>query len=138
MRITSRCEYALRAMVYLASNGDEKPVPLTEIVAREKIPGPFLERILARLRKAELVRATRGVNGGYQLARSPATISVSDIVVALEGPLTVSGCSSVEEPCARAATCVSRIAWQRLDDAVKNALDGVTLADLLGERAQVR
>ena len=59
MRISSRCEYGLRAMVYLADRHDERPVPLTEIVASEGIPGPFLERILARLRERSNVVVRR-------------------------------------------------------------------------------
>ena len=69
MRISSRCEYGLRAMVYLAARQEERPVPLPEIAAGEGIPAAFLERILARLRDGGLIKATRGVSGGYQLAR---------------------------------------------------------------------
>ena len=69
-----------------------RPVPLPEIAAGEGIPAPFLERILARLREAGLVKATRGVSGGYQLARAAADIAVGDVVTALEGPLSLVGC----------------------------------------------
>ena len=71
MRISSRCEYGLRAIVFLAASEDPRPVPLPEIAAGEGIPAPFLERILARLRDSGLVKATRGVSGGYQLAQPP-------------------------------------------------------------------
>ena len=116
MRISSRCEYGLRAMVYLAARGDERPVPLPEIAAEEGIPAPFLERILARLREGGLVKATRGVTGGYQLARESAAIAVGDIVTALEGPLSLVGCvrtkrlARVPSPAPRASCGV---AWTR-------------------------
>jgi Rrf2 family transcriptional regulator, cysteine metabolism repressor len=133
VRISSRCEYGLRAMVYLAARGDERPVPLPEIAAVEGIPAPFLERILARLREGGLVKATRGVTGGYQLARESAGIAVGDIVTALEGPLSLVGCVPDEDACARAESCASRVVWRRLDTAISGALNGITLEDLTRE-----
>ena len=105
MKISSRCEYGLRAMVFLAAHQNARPVPLSEIAAAEAIPAPFLERILARLRESGLVKATRGVSGGYQLARPPAAIAVGDVVSALEGPLSLVGCVPDDGGCARAESC---------------------------------
>jgi Rrf2 family cysteine metabolism transcriptional repressor len=133
MRISSRCEYGLRAMVYLATHDDERPVPLPEIAAGEGIPGPFLERILARLRESGLVKATRGVSGGYQLARASASIAVGDVVTALEGPLALVGCVPDGSGCERADSCASRVVWRRLDRAISNALNELTLEDLKSE-----
>ena len=70
--------------------------------AGESIPAPFLERILARLREAGLVKATRGVSGGYQLARAAGDVAVGDVVTALEGPLSLVGCVPDDGACARA------------------------------------
>jgi Rrf2 family transcriptional regulator, cysteine metabolism repressor len=133
MRISSRCEYGLRAMVYLAAHDDEHPVPLPEIAAGEGIPAPFLERILARLRESGLVKATRGVTGGYQLARESGSIAVGDVVTALEGPLSLVGCVPDDGGCARAESCASRVVWRRLDTAISSALNGITLEDLTRE-----
>ncbi len=133
MRISSRCEYGLRAMVYLAGHDSGRPVPLPEIAAGESIPAPFLERILARLREAGLVKATRGVSGGYQLARSAADVAVGDVVTALEGPLSLVGCVPDDGACARVDSCASRIVWRRLDSAISGALNGITLEDLTRE-----
>ncbi len=130
MRVSSRCEYGLRAMVYLARQEPRTPVPLTEIVAQEGIPGPFLERILAQLRESGLVSTTRGVSGGYQLAREADSIAVGQIVTALEGPLTVVGCVPDGAACERSQSCASRAAWRALDAAISDALNGVTLGDL--------
>jgi Rrf2 family transcriptional regulator, cysteine metabolism repressor len=133
VRISSRCEYGLRAMVFLASRVDDGPVPLPEIAQREAIPAPFLERILARLRRGGLVRATRGVSGGYELARPAAAIAVGDVVTALEGPLSLVGCVPDEGGCQRAESCASRVVWRRLDSAISGALNGITLEDLSRE-----
>ncbi len=133
MRISSRCEYGLRAMVYLAGHDDGRPVPLSEIAAAEGIPAPFLERILARLREAGLVKATRGVSGGYQLAQAAADVLVGDVVTALEGLLSLVGCVPDGGACERADSCASRIVWRRLDNAITGALNSITLEDLTKE-----
>jgi Rrf2 family cysteine metabolism transcriptional repressor len=123
-------------MVYLADHDSGRPVPLSEIVAGEGIPGPFLERILGRLREAGLVKATRGVGGGYQLASPAAEIAVGDVVTVLEGPLSLVGCLPDDAGCERADSCASRIVWRRLDDAISGTLDGITLDDLTDEGKQ--
>jgi len=136
MKITSRTEYGLRAMVFLAARTDDTPVPLVEIAGSEGIPGPFLERILARLREAGLVKATRGASGGYALARPAGRVAVYDVVTALEGPLTFVDCVRSDRACVRADGCASRVLWRRLDDAVQQALEGLSLADLVAEGAR--
>jgi Rrf2 family cysteine metabolism transcriptional repressor len=133
MRISSRCEYGLRAMVFLAAREDVRPVPLPEIAAGEGIPAPFLERILARLRESGLVKATRGVSGGYQLAQPAGNIAVGDVVTALEGPLSLVGCVPDDGGCERADSCASRVVWRRLDSAISGALSSITLEDLARE-----
>jgi Rrf2 family cysteine metabolism transcriptional repressor len=136
MKITSRTEYGLRAMVYLAGRTQEGPAPLSEIAASEGIPAPFLERILGRLRAADLVRATRGASGGYALARPPERVAVADVVTALEGPLTLVDCMQSDRSCARAEGCASRVVWRRLDEAITEALKGLSLRDLVAEGAR--
>jgi Rrf2 family protein len=133
MRISSRCEYGLRAMVYLAGHDDGHPVPPPEIAAEESIPAPFLERILARLRENGLVKATRGVSGGYQLARPAGDVAVGDVVTALEGPLSLVGCVPDDGACDRVESCASRVVWRRLDSAITGALNSITLDDLTRE-----
>ncbi len=130
MRISSRCEYGLRAMIYLARTVSADPVPLTEIARREDMPIAFLERILARLREGGLVASTRGASGGYRLSRSAGTISVADIVTAIEGPLSLVGCLPDEGGCARAGCCASQAVWRRLDDAISRALGDISLDEL--------
>jgi Rrf2 family transcriptional regulator, cysteine metabolism repressor len=120
-------------MVFLAGRDDDRPVPLPEIAAGEAIPAPFLERILARLREAGLVKATRGVSGGYRLGRRAADIAVGDVVTALEGPLSLVGCVPDDGGCERAESCASRVVWRRLDSAITGALNSITLEDLTRE-----
>jgi len=133
LKITSRTEYGLRAMVYLAARPGDAPAPLTEIARSEGIPAPFLERILAQLREDGLVKATRGASGGYALSRSPDRVAVADVVVALEGPLTLVDCVGEDRSCVRAEGCASRTVWRRIDEAIHEVLAGISLADLVTE-----
>ncbi len=130
MRISSRCEYGLRAMIYLARAEHDDPVPLTVIARREDMPTAFLERILARLRAGGLVASTRGASGGYRLSRPAGAISVADIVTAIEGPLSLVGCLPDEGGCARSGSCASQRVWRRLDDAISRALGDISLGEL--------
>jgi Rrf2 family protein len=120
-------------MLYLAIRGDERPVPLSEIAVAEAIPAPFLERIVAGLRAAGLVTATRGAAGGYRLSRPPAQITAADVVTALDGSLALAACVHDDEACGRSGSCLSRRVWTRLDEAIVGALAGLTLQDLVAE-----
>ena len=130
MRISSRCEYGLRAMIYLARDAGDDPVPLAEIARNEEMPVAFLERILARLRQGDLVCSTRGASGGYRLSRPASSISVAEIVTAIEGPLSLVGCLPDEGGCERAGSCASQRVWRRLDQAITGALSDISLDEL--------
>ncbi len=130
MRISSRSEYGLRALLYMARCSAPGPVPLSEIAAAEDMPAAFLERILAKLRDAGLVRTTRGVAGGYELARPAAEISAGDVVAVLESDRSIVECLEGPDVCSRTATCRARSAWRRLDEAVAGALAAITIEEL--------
>jgi Rrf2 family protein len=120
-------------MVHLAGSVGVDPVSLSTIASEEGIPVAFLERIMALLRDAGLVIATRGVSGGYRLSRAAAEISAADIVATLEGPLSLVGCLPDDRGCDRVKGCASRQVWRRLDEAITDALNGITLSDLTME-----
>jgi Rrf2 family protein len=89
------------------------------------------------LRDAGLVVSTRGAHGGYQLARAPEAINMSEVLRALEGPLAPMICATEDEAhdlCGRTSSCTVNLLWVRVRDAVAGALDGVTLADLVPQR----
>ena len=87
LSITTKSPYALRALVELYRQGDSAPVPIGELARRGEIPVQFLEQLFATLRRAGVLRSQRGVKGGYQFARAPATVTVLDVVELLDGPL---------------------------------------------------
>jgi Rrf2 family protein len=87
VRITAKADYAVRAALELAGSEDGTPVKGEQLAEAQKIPLQFLEHILLDLKRHELVKAKRGVRGGYWLARKPGEITVADVIRAVEGPL---------------------------------------------------
>jgi Rrf2 family protein len=123
-------------MAQLARTYGQGPQPLTEIARSEGLSASFLEQILGALRRAGLVEGSRGVKGGYELARSPEAISAGEIVRALEGPLVLAACvgdGDVVGNCDRESVCSTKTMWVRLRDSIAGVLDSTSLADLCEE-----
>jgi Rrf2 family transcriptional regulator, cysteine metabolism repressor len=136
VRLSARGEYGVRAMVYLALNYHDGPVPLSKISLGENISHNFLEQIFATLRRDGLIKSTRGMKGGYALAHLPKKIYVGDIIRALEGPITPVDCLSENSDgdkcrCTRAEDCLSRNLWGKLRDHINEVLDNISLQDML-------
>ena len=122
-------------MVQLGRHYGTGPASLAEIAAAEDLPRAYLEQLAMGLRDAHLVVSTRGAHGGYELARSPQDIRMSDVLRALEGPIAPMICAS-DDPehatmCDRAPNCTVNILWVRVRDAIVGALEGITLAELV-------
>ena len=134
MRISSKGHYGLLAAAELARRYDRGLVSLAEIAAVEHLPLPYLEQIIAPLRMAGVVEATRGLHGGYRLARHPSEVTVSEVVRWLEGPIALVECTSEgyqTGACEREASCTSRGVWKQVSDAIHQVLNTMTLADLI-------
>jgi Rrf2 family cysteine metabolism transcriptional repressor len=134
MRISSRAHYGLRMMTELAKAHGGPPLSLAEIARREGMPLAYLEQLVAPLRRAGLVEGTRGLHGGYRLARKPAGVTVLEIVELMEGPVAPVECLAENYQagaCSREPECLSRPLWGRLQQAVKQVLGGTTLADMM-------
>src|SRR5262249_30352615 len=102
------------------------------------LPLPYLEQIVAPLRMAGLVEATRGLHGGYRLARNPNEVSVGDVVRWLEGPIALVECTAEgyqAGACEREAGCTSRGVWTRVSDAINDVLNRMTLAELVADES---
>lgn len=134
MRLSTRAQYAVRAMVDLALHGDGAPVSLKEIAQREDIPLNYLEQLFNRLRRGRIVESVRGPGGGYLLARPSGEILVGEIVATVEEPLTPVSCmDATTGRCNRPAACTTHNVWQKLGERIKTFLDSITLADLVTE-----
>lgn len=101
-----------------------------EIAADTRIAAPTVRKLLKRLAQAGLIDSARGANGGYRLARAPEAISVTQIITALEGPIGLTECSLHDGRCGIESDCRLRGNWQVINNAVRDALADVTLADM--------
>ena len=135
MRLSARSEYGLLALIDLASAFGGEPVSTRELADNRSIPPAFLEQLLADLRRAGLVRATRGARGGFTLARDPHGVSALEVVEALEGPLAPSACSA--EACDRESACAAAGVWTEVSGAVRDTLAGFTLDRLAEDQARL-
>ena len=141
MKLSTKGRYGLRAFIDLAVYGEEGPVSLTSIAARQEISLNYLEQLMAKLRKAGLVESIRGVNGGYRLARPAEEISVGAVLRALEGDLKPVECAGIdagkESHCTGSGTCVSRIVWKRINDSINNTVDSIFIGGLVRESKNI-
>lgn len=137
LRVSTRGEYGVRLMVDLARHYGGKPRSLSEIGEAEGFDTPkvqYLEQLVRSLREEGLVESTRGAHGGYRLSRPPEQMRMSDIVRALEGPIAPMICATegdMEVICGRLDGCSTKFLWAHVRDAIVEALDAMTLADLL-------
>jgi Rrf2 family protein len=141
VRITTQAEYGLICALHLARRLDDGPVTGREIAATERLPADYVEQIMLKLRRAEIVKSTRGARGGYHLARSPETISVRDVIAASEHSTFEVHCTShpvEEERCASSHDCSIRPVWMLLQRRIDDVLESVRLSDLLMQEGQVR
>jgi Rrf2 family protein len=141
VRITTWAEYGLICALHLARRRDEGPITGREIAARERLPADYVEQILLRLRRADIIRSTRGAHGGYVLSRAPDTISVRDVISASELATFDLHCVSHpvnEERCAASHECSIRPVWVLLQQRIDEVLESVHLADLLQSEPAVR
>ena len=132
MKVSSKEQYGLRAMIELTGRYGEGPVPLSEVAEAQDMSLDYLEQVVPSLRDAGLVYSTRGAKGGYELSRSPDEITVGEVLHALDGDILSVRCVS-EEPeraCTRSPTCAARTVWQTIHSRVLETLDSMTLADL--------
>lgn len=133
MRITARVDYGVRAAIELAA-AEHPPVKGETLAERQGIPGKYLENILADLRRAGVVASQRGAEGGYRLARPADSISVADIIRAVEGPLAdVHGTPPEEIDYVGPAETLQRV-WIATRAALRGVLEEVSLADIVAGR----
>lgn len=132
MKISTKGRYALRLMLDLASNDSGTPIRLKDVAKRQGISEKYLEQIISILNKAGFVKSVRGPQGGYSLSRTPADYTVGMILRLTEGSFCPVDCAAEENgSCDREDTCVTRMLWKKLDDAISSVVDHVSLEELL-------
>jgi Rrf2 family cysteine metabolism transcriptional repressor len=133
MRLSTKGEYASRAMLELARRYEDGPIHSREISKAQMIPQNFLDQILLLLKRAGYLKSRKGRHGGYVLARSPDKINVAEVIRVMDGPLAPIDCVSVmaHETCPMEETCGLRWLWKDVRDAVAEILERTTFADLV-------
>lgn len=137
MRVSTRSDYGLRALIELAGHYGAGPLQSSEIAARRHIPEQYLDQLLTSLRKAGFIRSVRGPAGGHELVRDPASISVREVIESLEG--TLSPVAWLDDPPERTDhphNCGQREIWERIRAATGEILAAYTVADLLEREPQ--
>ena len=140
MKLGSKGRYAVMAMVDLAFHGGSRPVSLAEIALRQEISLSYLEQLFSRLRRRGLVTSVRGPGGGYMLARAAASITVCEVVDAVDESMRVTRCPKAAVPVrgcmSDRSRCLTHDLWADLGDHIRGFLAGVSLADVCeGRRA---
>jgi Rrf2 family protein len=132
MRLSTKGEYASRAMLEIALHHPRQPLHIREIASAQDIPVRYLEQILLLLKRAGYLRSKKGPNGGYYLAKDPAQISVAEVIRVMDGPLAPIDCVSVtaHEVCPRESSCGLRWLWKEVRDSVAEILEKTTFKDL--------
>jgi len=134
LRISRLTDYGTMILVHLAHHGGV--CAATDVAAGTRIALPTVQKLLKSLARARLVASLRGAGGGYRLARPPEAIDAAEIITALEGPLGITECSADESSCELERQCAVSSAWQRIDRAIRSALEEVSLADLAANRRE--
>ncbi|MCI8947738.1 MAG: RrF2 family transcriptional regulator [Lachnospiraceae bacterium] len=138
MRISTKGRYAVRVMLDLATNNTGEYIKVKDIAGRQEISEKYLEQIISVLNKAGYVKSTRGAQGGYRIARDPASYTVGMILRLTEGSLNPVSCLDDDiNECERCDTCETLEVWKELAEAINGVVDHVTIADLV-ERQQER
>jgi FeS assembly SUF system regulator len=135
IRITKQTDYGIVLLTHLAAHPD-RPYNAPELSAEARLPLPMVSKILKLLARDGLLTSHRGVKGGYSLSRPPAEISMAEIIASLEGPIAITECISVDSDCTHEALCPTRGNWQRINQAVRTALEGITLAEMAQPKRQ--
>ena len=134
MRLTTKGRFAVTAMVDLAMRQTRGPVTLAAISERQHISLSYLEQLFGKLRRRKLVSSVRGPGGGYRLAQPMQSITVADIVIAVDEPLDATQCGG-KENCDDDKRCMTHELWATLNKKMHEYLSSVSLADLVAQQA---
>jgi len=132
--LAQKTRYALRSLLYLAELRGGAPVQLASIASTQQVPAKYLELIMLELKKSGFVRSIRGPKGGYALAREPGEIAFGEVVRAMQGPIALVSCASVNfyAPCGdchNERSCAIRRAFSIIRDQSAKLLEGFSLAE---------
>lgn len=130
-RMTRQSDYGIVLMTQMSRQAPETVYTARDLAAETQLPLPMVSKILKALARTDLLVSHRGIKGGYSLGRAPGSISVAEIICAFEGPIAITECSvSGDSNCKQEPVCPIRGNWQRINQAVLQALEGITLVEM--------
>jgi FeS assembly SUF system regulator len=129
IRLSRLADYAVVITSYMAAR-PSRVFSAFELAEGTGLPAPTVSKILTALSRAKVAKSLRGVKGGYQLARGAEAITAAEIVAAMDGPIALTLCLEHDGACEVESLCPSRYGWRRVNDAIRQALDSVTLAEM--------
>jgi Rrf2 family cysteine metabolism transcriptional repressor len=138
VRLSTRMRYGCRAMAELAATYPGGAVSVKDMARNQRLSAKYLEHIVSSLRAAGLVKAARGVHGGYVLSRPPELVKLSEIFQILEGSPAPADCVVNPQVCSMRQTCPTRDTWVQIGEAVQGVLEGTTLRDLADRKKRNR
>ncbi len=130
MRMSTKAQYAVRALVSLNLTSDGMPVSIKEISERENISLNYLEQLFVKLRRGSIVKSVRGPGGGYVLARPAKDIRIDEVIDTVEETLVPVSCMNADGSCACDFECTTQMVWQGLGNQIREFLSSLTLEDL--------
>ena len=138
MKISTKGRYGLRAFIDLARYSEEGPVSINSIAQRQNLSEGYLEQLMAKLKKAGLVKSLRGSGGGYVLAKDASEVSVGDVLRALEGNMELVTCAAFHEAeaCGLEKTCVTKYVWQKINESILSTIDETKIDTLVEQSRQ--
>lgn len=137
MRLSTRARYGTRLMLELALNFDKGTIFLKVIAKEEEISEKYLSHLVIPLKASGLISSSRGVHGGYRLAKPPTQITLKEIVQTLEGSISFVECVKNPSVCSRVSKCATRSIWEKLDEKISDELSSVTLEDLMNSQKEI-
>lgn len=129
LRISKLTDYAIIVLGYMAKD-PRRTYAATDLADSSGVAVPTVSKVLKALTRAAVLTSTRGVKGGYRLARSPEGTTVASIIFALEGPIALTECGLGQDSCEQSSSCQIRGSWSVINRALRTALESVTLADM--------
>jgi Rrf2 family protein len=130
LRLSKKADYALLAMCHLAAHAEREAVSARELAETYDIPAELLAKVLQKLVRARLLESHQGIRGGYGLSRPAMSVSVAEVIQAIDGPLTVTACSEDDQSCDQYSKCGIRDPLWRIKDRIVSALAATSVADL--------
>ena len=138
MKLSTKGRYGTRALLDLALRYGEGPIPLKDIAQRQRIPLPYLERLISPLKAAGIIKSSRGARGGIWLVKPPQEVRLNEMTSLLEGSVAPVECVNNAKTCSHSDLCIARAIWGEMKKAMNGVLESTSLQDLVGLAKQTR